>query len=138
MLETPALLFDGPVTVNGTLEGGLPLGFGVIPPVWTLSVEIAFYFVLQLLRLPTLADRGRTAAAAGSSSAWQCLRSTPRALRTTFGIDLSSATGARSMSTSPASSRAGGWVLAGHDGAWLYLCSRAGPGGLLARRARWP
>jgi peptidoglycan/LPS O-acetylase OafA/YrhL len=39
VLQTPALLFDG----------GIDLGFGVVPPVWTLSVEVGFYIILPLV-----------------------------------------------------------------------------------------
>ena len=49
ILQTPALLLDGPVTVDGMTVGSFPLGLGVIPPVWTLSVEIGFYIVLAFV-----------------------------------------------------------------------------------------
>lgn len=39
VLQTPALL----------VEGDFPLGLGVVPPVWTLSVEVGFYLVLPLV-----------------------------------------------------------------------------------------
>jgi peptidoglycan/LPS O-acetylase OafA/YrhL len=36
-------------TPGRMLDDGIALGFGVIPPVWTLSVEVAFYLVLPLV-----------------------------------------------------------------------------------------
>lgn len=49
LIQTPLLLVDGPVTLNGISTGDFQLGLGVIPPVWTLSVEVGFYLVLPLV-----------------------------------------------------------------------------------------
>ena len=49
LVQTPALLVDGQVVSEGVASGGFQLGLGVIPPVWTLSVEVGFYLVLPLV-----------------------------------------------------------------------------------------
>ena len=46
-------------------SNGFSLGFGVVPPVWTLSVEVGFYIVLPLVAVATSAIR---------SSAWRWRR----------------------------------------------------------------
>ena len=72
VVQTPALLFDN----------GFPLGFGVVPPVWTLSVEVGFYIVLPLVavayfRRPFLG----LALAAAIVASWHPWARTPKASR---------------------------------------------------------
>ena len=70
VLQTPALL----VTAN------FQLGFGVVPPVWTLSVEVGFYVVLPFVAARTSAIRwwGWLTAAA-ILVAWRVVATTPTA-----------------------------------------------------------
>ena len=68
MFQTPALLVDGPVVVNGAQVGSFALGFGVVPPVWTMSVETAFYLVLPLVAVPLLPPSPCRAGRSGRAS----------------------------------------------------------------------
>jgi peptidoglycan/LPS O-acetylase OafA/YrhL len=79
LVQTPALLVDP----------GFSLGFGVVPPVWTLSVELLFYIVLPLvasrwLRRPLLG----LALAAGIAIGWHFLSTNITDVASAFGIQL--------------------------------------------------
>ena len=113
VVQTPALLFDD----------GLSLGFGVVPPVWTLSVEVGFYLVLPFVaaayfRRPLIG----LALAAAIAAVWHLLGANADSVASFFGTDLSAAAEAR-IDTYYAS-QFPSWVLAlaaGMTGAWAYV-----------------
>jgi peptidoglycan/LPS O-acetylase OafA/YrhL len=113
VVQTPALLFDD----------GFSLGFGVVPPVWTLSVEVGFYIVLPLVavayfRRPLLG----LALAAAIVAVWHLLGTNAESVASFFGVDLSAAAQARLDSYY--ASQFPAWVLAlaaGMTGAWAYV-----------------
>ncbi len=123
ILQTPALLVDGPVSVDGGAVGSFPLGLGVIPPVWTLSVEIGFYIVLAFVasayyRRPFVG----LALAAALLVAWHLLAVNAGDVASWLGIDLSAATEARFRDYYASQLPSWGLALAsGMTAAWLYV-----------------
>ena len=115
-LQSPALLFDS----------GYELGFGVVPPVWTLSVEMAFYIVLPFVatwyyRRPFLG----LALAAALAIVWRVAAQNADSIASALGGDLSSAANLR-IDTYYAS-QFPTWALsiaAGMTGAWVYVKAR--------------
>lgn len=113
VLQTPALL----------IVDQLRLGLGVVPPVWTLSVEVGFYVVLPLiavwyLRHPLVA----LVAAAAIVLVWRELAEHADSVAGLFGADLSS-DAERRFDTFYAS-QFPSWTLAlatGMTGAWAYV-----------------
>lgn len=126
VLQTPALLFDS----------GLELGFGVVPPVWTLSVEVAFYVVLPLVaasyfRRPFLG----LLLAAALVLAWHHIGTNPGSVASWIGIDLSAEAGSRFETFYASQFPAWAFSLAcGMTGAWVYV--RLLARGLSAREQR--
>jgi peptidoglycan/LPS O-acetylase OafA/YrhL len=123
ILQTPALLVDGPVFVDGATVGSFPLGLDVIPPVWTLSVEIGFYVVLAFVagayyRRPFIG----LALAAAALVAWHLLAVNLGDVGAWLGIDVSAATEARFRDYYASQLPSWGLALAcGMTGAWLYV-----------------
>ncbi len=113
VLQTPALLFDS----------GLELGFGVVPPVWTLSVEVAFYVVLPLVaasyfRRPFLG----LLLAAALVVVWHHIGTNPGSVAGWVGIDLSAEAGERFETFYASQFPAWAFSLAcGMTGAWVYV-----------------
>lgn len=113
VLQTPALLF----------VDNFRLGLGVVPPVWTLSVEVGFYVVLPLLavhyfRHPLVG----LATAAGIVLVWRELAVHAGSVAGLLGTDLSADTQQR-IDTFYAS-QFPSWTLAlatGMTGAWAYV-----------------
>jgi peptidoglycan/LPS O-acetylase OafA/YrhL len=113
VVQTPALLF----------ADNFSLGFGVVPPVWTLSVEVGFYIVLPLVavayfRRPLVG----LAIAAAIVAVWHLLGTHAGSVASFFGVDLSAPAEARIDSYY--ASQFPGWVLAlaaGMTGAWAYV-----------------
>ncbi len=140
LLQTPALLVAGPVTVGAATVGTFQLGFSVVPPVWTMSVETAFYVVLPLIatayyRRPLIG----LAAAAGLVLGWHALAVNIGDVASAFGIHPSAATEARFRDYY--ASQFPSWALAlatGMTGAWVYvrLRDRVAPA-VLEQRALW-
>src|SRR3954454_14238682 len=130
MLQTPALL----------VANDFNLGFGVIPPVWTLSVEAGLYLVVPLVaaryfRHPFVG----LAVALGIVLGWTALAHHADSVASLFGTSLSSA--AENRIELFYANQFPSWALAfasGMIGAWLYvrLRDRYPPAGL-ARRALW-
>ena len=120
LLETPALL----------AQSHYPLGLGVIPPVWTLSVELGFYVVLPLVaaayfRHPVV----WLAITAGVVVIWQEAALHADGIAALFGADLSQA--AESRIHLYYASQFPSWAFAlaaGMTGAWAYV----------RLRDRWP
>jgi peptidoglycan/LPS O-acetylase OafA/YrhL len=123
MMQTPALLLDGPVILNGAFEGGFSLGFGVVAPVWTLSVETVFYLILPLIaasyfRRPFVG----LLIAMGLVIGWHLIGLNIDGIGSAFGIDVSPATEARFHDYY--ASQFPNWALAlaaGMTSAWLYV-----------------
>jgi peptidoglycan/LPS O-acetylase OafA/YrhL len=113
VLQTPALLF----------VDNFQLGFGVAPPVWTLSVEVGFYLVLPLVavwyfRHPLVG----LVLAAGIVLAWRELAHHPDSVASLIGTDLSSHADTRIFTFY--ANQFPSWVLAlatGMTGAWAYV-----------------
>jgi peptidoglycan/LPS O-acetylase OafA/YrhL len=113
VLQTPALLF----------EDQFRLGLGVVPPVWTLSVEVGFYVVLPLVavwyfRHPLVG----LVVAAAIVVVWRELAEHADSIASLFGADLS-ADAERRFDTFYAS-QFPSWTLAlatGMTGAWAYV-----------------
>jgi acetyltransferase len=130
MLQTPALL----------VADNFQLGFGVVPPVWTLSVEAGLYLVVPLVagqyfRHPIAG----LLVAAGIVLAWSGLAHHADSVASVFGGHLSSA--AHDRIDLFYSSQFPSWTLAfasGMTGAWAYvrLRDRVDPD-RLARYALW-
>ena len=140
LMQTPGLLIDGPVIVPGGFAGHFSLGFGVVAPVWTLSVELIFYLLLPLIAIPYFRrPLVGLAAAAALVIGWRVLCLHIGDVGSAFGIDVSAATEAR-FDTYYASVFPS-WALAlasGMTGAWLYVRLRDRvPRDLLERRALW-
>jgi peptidoglycan/LPS O-acetylase OafA/YrhL len=140
MLQTPALLLDGPVNVDNVWVGGFSLGFGVVAPVWTLSVETFFYLLLPLIaatyfRRPFVG----LAAAAGLLIGWHFIAVNIGDIASAFGIDLSPVTEARFDTYYASLFPSWAFALAtGMTGAWLYVRFRNRvPPERLERRALW-
>jgi peptidoglycan/LPS O-acetylase OafA/YrhL len=113
VLQTPALLF----------VDDFKLGFGVVPPVWTLSVEIGFYLVLPLVAVWYFRHplTGLVAAAA-LVLAWRELSEHVDAVAGVFGADVGPHAAHRfdlfHANQFPS------WTLAlavGMTGAWAYV-----------------
>ena len=113
ILQTPTLLF----------VDNFQLGFGVVPPVWTLSVEVGFYVVLPLVavsyfRHPLVG----LALAAGIVLAWRELAHHPDSVSSLLGTDLSSHADRRIFTFY--ANQFPSWTLAlatGMTGAWAYV-----------------
>jgi peptidoglycan/LPS O-acetylase OafA/YrhL len=113
VLQTPALLF----------VDNFKLGFGVVPPVWTLSVEIGFYVVLPLVavwyfRHPVAG----LAAAAAIVLVWRELSEHVHTIAGVFGADVG-AHDAHRFDLFHAN-QFPSWTLAlavGMTGAWAYV-----------------
>jgi peptidoglycan/LPS O-acetylase OafA/YrhL len=118
VVQTPTLL----------LVDNFRLGLGVVPPVWTLSVEIGFYVVLPFLavwyfRHPLVG----LAAAAAIVLVWRELAEHADTVAGIFGADLSS--DAESRITTFYASQFPSWTLAlatGMTGARAYVRLRDG------------
>ena len=128
--ETPALLF----------VDHFRLGFDVVPPVWTLSIEVAFYVILPLLAVRYYRHPlAGLLAAAAIVVAWRVLALNSDDVAHLLGTDISPETYGR-IETFYAS-QFPSWVLAiatGMTGAWAYvrLRDRFEPA-RLARAAVW-
>ena len=113
VLQTPALLF----------VDNFRLGLGVVPPVWTLSVEVGFYVVLPLVaaryfRHPLIG----LAVAAAIVLTWRELAEHADTVASLFGADLSA--GGHDRIESFYASQFPSWTLAlatGMTGAWAYV-----------------
>jgi acetyltransferase len=113
VLQTPALLF----------VDQFRLGLGVVPPVWTLSVEVGFYIVLPLLavwyfRHPLVG----LVLAAAVVLVWRELAEHADSIAGLFGADLGS--GAERRLDTFYASQFPSWCLAlatGMTGAWAYV-----------------
>jgi peptidoglycan/LPS O-acetylase OafA/YrhL len=130
MLQTPGLL----------VANNFQLGFGVIPPVWTLSVEAGLYVVVPLVaaqyfRHPFIG----LAAAAAIVLGWSVLAHHADSVASLFGTSLSSAADDRIELYY--ANQFPSWALAfasGMTGAWLYVRLRDRyPAAQLANRALW-
>ena len=130
VLQTPALLF----------VDHFQLGLGVVPPVWTLSVEVGFYLVLPLVaayyfRHPLVG----LLAAAAIVVAWTELAHHADSVASLFGTSLSHDAAGRIDSFY--ASQFPSWTLAlaaGMTGAWAYVRLRDRiPPERLARAALW-
>jgi peptidoglycan/LPS O-acetylase OafA/YrhL len=127
MLQTPVLLFDP----------GYSLGFGVVAPVWTLSVEMTFYVVLPLiaarwLRRPVLG----LVLAAAIVITWHYFATNFTEIASGLGIPLGS--GIVEGFTSNYASQFPAWAFAfacGMTGAVVYVRMR--DRGLGASGRRW-
>jgi peptidoglycan/LPS O-acetylase OafA/YrhL len=138
LLETPAMLIAGPVGVGGQTIGSFLLGFGVVQPVWTMSVEAGFYLILPLVatayyRRPFVG----LVAAAALVVGWHALAVNIGDAASAFGLHASAATEARFRDYY--ASQFPSWALAlaaGMTGAWAYvrLRDRVAPA-LLERRS---
>jgi peptidoglycan/LPS O-acetylase OafA/YrhL len=113
VLQTPMLFF----------VDNFKLGFGVVPPVWTLSVEVGFYVVLPLLavwyfRHPLVG----LVLAAAVVILWREFAEHSDAVVGLFGVDLSS--GAEHRIKTFYANEFPSWTLAlatGMTGAWAYV-----------------
>jgi peptidoglycan/LPS O-acetylase OafA/YrhL len=113
VLQTPALL----------LVDHFKLGLGVVPPVWTLSVEVGFYVVLPLVaayyfRHPLVG----LVIAAAIVVCWRELAVHADSVASFFGADLSS--DAEHRFDTLYASQFPSWTLAlatGMTGAWAYV-----------------
>jgi peptidoglycan/LPS O-acetylase OafA/YrhL len=116
MLQAPALL----VTNN------FQLGFGVIPPVWTLSVEAGLYLVVPLVAAQYFRHPiAGLAVAAATVLAWSALARNADAIAGLFGAGLSPA--AHDRIDLFYASQFPSWALAfasGMTGAWAYVALR--------------
>jgi peptidoglycan/LPS O-acetylase OafA/YrhL len=130
MLESPALL----------VADSFQLGFGVIPPVWTLSVEAGLYLVVPLVaahyfRHPLVG----LVVAAGIVLAWSGLAHNADSVASLFGAALSS--DAERRIDLFYASQFPSWAFAfatGMTGAWAYVRLRDRiPPARLARAALW-
>jgi peptidoglycan/LPS O-acetylase OafA/YrhL len=113
VLQTPAQLFTD----------NIPLGFGVVPPVWTLSVEVGFYILLPLLaaayfRRPFIG----LGAAAAIVVGWHLLGTNAGALSSAVGLDLGADAESRIETFYASQLPAWSFALAcGMTGAWVYV-----------------
>jgi peptidoglycan/LPS O-acetylase OafA/YrhL len=128
--QTPVQLF----------ADGVALGLGVIPPVWTLSVEVAFYLVLPLIaawwyRRPWAG----LVVAAALFILWREFALHLPGAADLFGIELSSTVQERFAAYYGSQLPAWGMALgAGMTVAWLYVKLRDRiSAGALASRAAW-
>ena len=130
VLQTPALL----------VADHFRLGFGVVAPVWTLSVEIGFYIVLPLVAVRYFRHPlAGLLIAAAIVAAWKLVAEHPADVTDVFGVSLSQDVAQRIASFY--SSQFPSWVLAlaaGMTGAWVYVRLRDRvPPERLARAALW-
>lgn len=113
VLQTPALF----------LVDNFRLGFGVVPPVWTLSVEVGFYVVLPLVAVWYFRHPlAGLVVAAAIVLVWRELADHPDSLTGLFGFDLSS--GAQHRVETFYANQFPSWTLAlatGMTGAWAYV-----------------
>ena len=130
IVQTPIQLFDD----------SLVLGFGVIPPVWTLSVEVAFYLVLPFIagwwyRRPWAG----LVAAAIFFIVWREFALHVEGVADLFGIGLSSTVIEGFAVYYGSQLPAWGMALgAGMTVAWLYVKLRDRvPADVLTRQAGW-
>lgn len=113
VLQTPALLF----------AGGINLGFGVVPPVWTLSVEVGFYVVLPVVaaayfRRPFVG----LAVAAAIVVVWHFLGTSSGAISSDLGLGLGAESENRIATFYASQLPAWSFSLAcGMTGAWAYV-----------------
>lgn len=113
VLQTPALF----------LVNNFRLGFGVVPPVWTLSVEVGFYVVLPLVavwyfRHPLVG----LISAAGIVVIWRELAKHADTVAHLFGADLTPDAAHRILTFH--ANQFPSWTLAlatGMTGAWAYV-----------------
>jgi peptidoglycan/LPS O-acetylase OafA/YrhL len=116
MLQAPALL----------VADNFQLGFGVIPPVWTLSVEAGLYLVVPLVAAGYFRHPiAGLAVAAAIVLAWSALAHNADSVAGLFGGDLSSA--AHDRIDIFYASQFPSWALAfasGMTGAWAYVTLR--------------
>ena len=133
LVQTPILLFDGPVLGFG---GSFDLGFGVVPPVWTLSVEVGFYILLPLVARTYFRHPFLGLVVAGLIVvAWHVAATNIDAVVSPFGIDPSPATEARFELYY--ASQLPTWLLAlacGMTCAWVYVQLRGRLGALQLER----
>ncbi len=118
------LMHVGLVQTFGPLfDGTYPLGLGVVPPVWTLTVEMTFYVILPFVALWWFRHPfAGLAAAAVLMVAWRELARHAGSAADVFGIHLSS--GAESRLALSYASQFPSWALAlggGMTAAWLYV-----------------
>lgn len=116
VVQTPALL----------VVDNFHLGFGVVPPVWTLSVEVGFYVVLPLVAVSYFRHPlvGLVLAAA-IVVVWRELAQHPDSVSGLMGVDLGSDP-ERRLETFYAN-QFPSWTLAlatGMTGAWAYVWLR--------------
>ena len=120
LVQTPILLLDGPAPGFG---GSFDLGFGVVAPVWTLSVEVGFYILLPLVARTYFRHPFLGLAVAGLIVvAWNVAATNLDAVASPFGIDPSPATEARFELFY--ASQLPSWLLAlacGMTCAWVYV-----------------
>jgi peptidoglycan/LPS O-acetylase OafA/YrhL len=129
LLETPAQL----------VSEGVPLGLGVVPPVWTLSIELIFYVTLPLIatayfRRPLIG----LGLALALTVIWQLVATNAAEVASAFGLSLSTA--AESRIDTHFASQFPAWAFAfacGMTGAWAYVRvrERSAPGPSPARPA---
>lgn len=137
LVQTPALLLEGPVVAEGVSSGSFQLGLGVVPPVWTLSVEVGFYLVLPLVasayyRRPFLG----LVVAAGILAAWYGIAVNAREIGDAVGVAIDRQAEARIAQYYASQLPTWGLALAtGMTCAWLHvtLRRRYDP----ARLSRW-
>ena len=118
LLETPALLFDT----------NFPLGLHVVPAVWTLSIEFAFYAVLPLIatayfRRPFVG----LAIGLATTIVWYFAATNANDIAGLFGAQLSDA--AQSRIALHYGSQFPAWAFAfacGMTAAWAYVRLRVG------------
>lgn len=126
LVQTPALLLDGPVASGGKVDGGFQLGLGVVPPVWTLSVEVGFYLVLPFVagayyRRPFVG----LAVAAAILAAWYAIAVNAGSIGDAVGIPISAQSEARIAAYYASQLPTWGLALAaGMTCAWLHITLR--------------
>ncbi len=129
-LQTPALLF----------QDDYALGFGVVAPVWTLSIEIAFYIVLPFVAVAYYRRPFVGLVVTGViATVWRLLAENSADVAGLFGVHLGDA--AANRLDIAYASQFPTWafsIAAGMTGAWCYVRVRdRWDADLLARRALW-
>ncbi len=113
VMQTPSLLF----------VEGFQLGLGVVPPVWTLSVEVGYYLILPFIAATYFRHPLAGLAVAGAVTiSWTLLGHNADWAADLLGLDLSPAAEAR-IDTFYAS-QFPNWIFAiacGMTGAWAYV-----------------
>jgi peptidoglycan/LPS O-acetylase OafA/YrhL len=130
VMQTPALLF----------VEGFDLGLGVVPPVWTLSVEVCFYLLLPFIAAVYFRHPiSGLAVVASITVAWTILGQNADWAAGLAGVDLSAASQNRIESFY--ASQFPEWATAiacGMTGAWAYVTLRDRiPRERLERIAMW-